>query len=214
MIIKRPGADEVVLIAMRHAESESNVACQYVGRTESRLSARGLEQAEALGHRLSSVSFDVVYSSDLGRAARTAQAITRHRDGEPVLDARLRERHYGVLEGLGYEHEVQERYPEVIARLDSYSSDYVIPTGESAEQVRDRVASFVDDVMAAHIGKTVLVVAHGGVVRALFWHLLDLPYRAVRRACSDNASVSAFRYSNGMWNLELWNDTGHLLGHL
>jgi len=214
MIIKRPGADEIVLIAVRHGESESNVACQYVGQTESCLSARGLEQADALGHRLSTAALDVVYSSDLGRATQTAQAVTRHHDGELVLDGRLRERHYGVLEGLGYKHEVQERYPQVIAQLDSYSSDYVIPSGESAKQVRDRVVSFVDDAMATHIGKTVLAVAHGGVVRALFWHLLDLPYRAVRRARSDNASMSVFRYSGGMWNLELWNDTGHLSGQL
>ncbi|MBU0596244.1 histidine phosphatase family protein, partial [Candidatus Bipolaricaulota bacterium] len=82
---------------------------------------------------------------------------------------------------------------------------------ESAQQVRDRVSAFVRDSVASYAGKTHLVVCHGGIVRALLWHLLDVPYRAARYARSDNTSLSVFRFFRGAWHLERWNDTGHLI---
>ena len=201
--------DEIRLIAVRHGETEANAACCYSGKLDTPLTAAGVAQARALGERFRAVHFDAIYSSDLSRARDTALAIARHHGVEPTLDRLLRERDYGDLENLSYD-DARTNYPEVFAKLDAYATDFPIPGGESAEQVRARVAAFVDRIVAEHLGQTVVAVAHGGILRALFWHLLDLPYRVVRRSRVDNTAVSAFRRVRGVWTLELWNDTGHL----
>ena len=209
MITRALPAEEILLIAVRHGETASNAARRFIGQGDSPLTERGEQQVVAVSERLRSETFDFLHASDLGRAARTADAIARYHDADPVQDARLRERHYGALEGLGFE-ESKRRYPEVFASFDRFSIDTPIPGGESAQQVRDRITTFLQDAVEAHPGKTHLVVCHGGIVRALLWHLLDLPYAAARYARSDNTSLSVFRFFRGRWHLERWNDTGHL----
>ena len=210
MITRALTSDEILLIAVRHGETESNAARRFIGQCDSPLSAVGCEQIVALGERLRVESIDRIHASDLGRAADTARAVAKHHAADPAFDERLRERHYGELEGLGFE-ESKRRFPEVFASFDRFSTDTPIPGGESAQQVRDRISAFLSESVDPHPGETHLVVCHGGIVRALFWHLLDLPYSAARYARSDNTSVSVFRFVRGRWHLERWNDTGHLV---
>ena len=210
MNLRTPAADEMILVAIRHGETEGNASRLYVGQTESPLSAQGVAQAAALGERLKHISLDAVYSSDLSRAADTAAAVAGHHSLDPTFDERLRERHYGVLEGGGYETEARERFSEVCDGLETASPAYAIPDGESAEQVRGRLSQFLNEIRAKHTGETVVAVAHGGVIRILLWHLLELPYPAAQYSRCENTSVSVFRFFRGGWHLDLWNDTGHL----
>jgi len=210
MITRALASDEILLIAVRHGETESNAARRFIGQGDSPLSALGRKQAAALGERLRDEAIDRIHASDLGRAADTAREMARHHSMDPVFDERLRERHYGALEGLSFE-ESKERFPEVFAAFDRFETDVPIPEGESAQQVRDRISAFVRDSITSQAGQAHLVVCHGGIVRGLLWHLLDVPYRAARYARSDNTSLSVFRFFRGMWRLERWNDTGHLL---
>ncbi|MBC8024185.1 MAG: histidine phosphatase family protein, partial [Burkholderiales bacterium] len=83
-------------IVVRHGQTEWNVEARIQGQGDSRLTAEGEAQARSIGERLTRERFDVLVSSDLGRAAATAQAIA-DRCGKPILlDPRLRERHFGV----------------------------------------------------------------------------------------------------------------------
>jgi len=209
MITRELASDEILLIAVRHGETESNAARRFIGQSDSPLSPTGLRQAIALGERLRGESIDRIHVSDLGRAVNTARELAKHHAADPSYDERLRERHYGELEGLGFE-ESKRRYPDVFATFDRYCTETPIPGGESAQQVRDRVAEFLAESVDSHPGETHLVVCHGGIVRVLLWHLLDLPYRAARYARSDNTSVSVFRFTRGAWRLERWNDMAHL----
>ena len=210
MNLRIPGPEEMIVVAIRHGQTESNAAKLYVGQSESPLSALGRRQAAALGERLRGATFDAVCASGLSRAADTAAAVTAHHAVDAILDPRLRERHYGVLDGVGFEEEAPIRFPDVCDGLRTASPDYVIPEGESAQHVRDRLARFMDDLLTAHIGQTVAAVAHGGVVRILLWTLLDLPYRVAQYSRCENTSVSVFRYFRGTWHLDLWNDAAHL----
>ena len=209
MNVAKGHPDEIRLIAVRHGETEANAAGRYSGKLDTPLTQDGVEQARALGERFRNVHFDVIYSSDLSRARNTARAIARHHDMEPIIDPNLRERGYGEMEGLAY-GEARSRFPEVFSQLDGFVTSYPIPGGESADQVRERVTTFVERIVREHQGQTVVAAAHGGILRALFWHLLELPYRVVRRSRCDNTAVSVFRYRKGVWMLEMWNDTGHL----
>ena len=210
MNLRTPAADEIILVAIRHGETEGNASRLFVGQTESPLSAQGVAQAAALGERLKDIPFDALYASDLSRAADTAEAVAGHHALVPVLDVRLRERHYGVLEGVGYESEARERFADVCDGLEASSPTYAIPGGESAAQVRTRLSEFLRELFAKHSGETVVTVAHGGLIRVLLWHLLELPYPVAQYSRCENTSISVFRHFRGNWHLDLWNDVAHL----
>jgi len=201
------------LLIARHGETEANAEGRYMGHSDSPLTPGGLEQVNRLAERLAKTSMDVLYASDLPRAAQTAQMIGDRCGLSVRLDERLRERDIGILQGLTDE-EARAEHPDVFRRLDSLSIDYAIPGGESASAFRARLASFLEDFTTSEDGGRVLLVAHGGVARCLLWHLLDIPYRASRWARSDNASVTAFVWKHSAWALERWNDAAHVDGDL
>jgi probable phosphoglycerate mutase len=197
------------LLVMRHGETEANAQRRYMGQDDSPLTSTGRQQVKAASARLGDAQIDAIYASDLLRAARTAEAIAAA-VGRPIrFDRRLRERDSGILQGL-VDDEARARHPEVFRQLDALVSDYAIPGGESADQVRQRVAVFVRDILDRHPAQNVLAVTHGGIARALIWHLLDVPYASIRWARCDNTSLSSFVHVRGAWALETWNDTAHL----
>src|SRR5215217_4614172 len=91
------------LIIVRHGQTEWNIRGIRQGFLDSPLTTKGLAQAKALGQRLGREKFTALYSSDLGRALQTAQEIANVTGHEIVTDARLRERHLGIFQGLNGE---------------------------------------------------------------------------------------------------------------
>jgi broad specificity phosphatase PhoE len=197
------------LLVVRHGETVANADGRYMGQGDSDLTLRGRDQIRAVSERLARLPIDIILASDLPRAARTAEAIGAASGLSVRLDERLRERDVGILQGLT-DAEGRARHPDVFRELDSLRVDYAIPGGESAKDVRTRLASLVDDLLEGAEGAYALAVAHGGVARGLLWHLLDVPFRASRWARCDNTSVSGFVCKHGAWVLERWNDTAHL----
>jgi broad specificity phosphatase PhoE len=201
--------EETRLFVVRHGETEANVQRRYMGQDDSPLTPTGRQQVRAASERLGSTRIDEIYASDLLRAARTAEAIATAAGLSIQFDKRLRERDSGILQGL-VDEEARSLHPEVFRELDALEPDYAIPGGESANQVRRRVADFARDVLNRHPAKNVLAVTHGGIARALIWHLLDVPYASIRWSRCDNTSLSSFVHACGAWALETWNDTAHL----
>ncbi len=91
------------LILVRHGQTEWNIKGIRQGHLDSKLTDGGVAQAKALGARLAREKFTALYSSDLGRAVQTAKAIADLTGHEIVTDARLRERHLGIFQGLNAE---------------------------------------------------------------------------------------------------------------
>jgi len=87
------------LYIARHGETEWNRAGKLQGHQDSPLTARGHHQAESLAVALNNKQITRVYSSDLGRAIQTARAVAKHLEVELIIDERLRERNFGILEG-------------------------------------------------------------------------------------------------------------------
>src|SRR4030065_38117 len=130
------------LIAIRHGETGWNKESRFQGHLNSALNDEGLAQAQALGERLAAERFDLLLSSDLGRALQTASAIAMRSGHEIVVEPRLRERRMGLFQGLTAA-EVQARYPDEYARFSTRDPDYVLPGGESVRQLfRRSVACF------------------------------------------------------------------------
>jgi probable phosphoglycerate mutase len=199
------------VIVVRHGQTEWNVEARIQGQGDSDLTTEGEAQARSLAQRLAAEKFDVLISSDLGRAAATAQAIA-DRCGKPiVLDARLRERHFGAGQGMTYE-EVDRAYPGAFARIRNVDPDFVIPGGESRRQFHDRVCGAMDSLATAHAGRTIVVVTHGGVLATFFRHVHAIPLEIAHPIAITNASYNVLRYDAGAWAVETWSDNAHLEG--
>jgi probable phosphoglycerate mutase len=204
-------ANATELVVVRHGETEWNATGKQQGHLDSPLTDTGLRQAEAIADALAARSFDLLYSSDLGRAYHTAERIAAKTGHEIITEPRLRERHLGVFQGLTMA-EVAEKLPEAYAGFTSGDPCYVIPGGESERQRYERIVGCVDGIAARHEGRRVVIVTHGGALTSLFRRAMGLPLGAPRTFSLFNASINTFHVTDGRWKLGTWGDTSHLKG--
>uniref|UniRef100_A0A5B7CBG0 Putative phosphoglycerate mutase-like protein 4 isoform X2 n=1 Tax=Davidia involucrata TaxID=16924 RepID=A0A5B7CBG0_DAVIN len=202
-------SDYAEIIVVRHGETAWNVDGRIQGHLDVELNEVGRRQAAAVADRLSKeTSISAVYSSDLKRAFETAHIIESY-CGVPkvVQDPDLRERHLGDLQGSVL-HEAAELKPNAYEACISSRTDQEIPGGgESLDQLYQRCTSSLQRVAMKHIGERVVVVTHGGVVRAL--HKRAAPTEKMQGKIL-NASVNIFHISGEEWIIKTWNDVNHL----
>lgn len=201
------------LLVIRHGETVWNVQERFQGHGDSPLTETGRRQVLALGRRMRRMNFDALISSDLGRARETAEIIAGQ-TGHPVAtDSRLRERNFGMLEGLTFD-EIAENHGLVLERLYADEPDYVVPGGESHRQHYARNIGFVEEWMGKNAGATAAIVVHGGVLDSLFRYTASLPLTRPRCYATTNASLSIFShgvfYGTLRWVIRTWGDVGHL----
>jgi 2,3-bisphosphoglycerate-dependent phosphoglycerate mutase len=196
-------------IIVRHGQTQWNYRGIRQGHLDSDLTARGIAQAKALGIRLAREHFTTLYSSDLGRAVHTARIIAASTGHEIVTDAQLRERHLGIFQGLDGD-QIRAKYPEEHRLHRTVGPDYVIPEGESVRQQVARNVAYLTQIAPKHLGETIVVVTHGGVLSGLFRHTFSIPFDAPRRFEFTNAGLNVFNYEKGNWFLQTWGDTSHL----
>jgi 2,3-bisphosphoglycerate-dependent phosphoglycerate mutase len=198
------------IIAVRHGETEWNKIEKQQGHLDSKLTELGIRQAQAMAHGLKKLTIDHFYSSDLGRAVQTASIISEAMHITFVPDSRLRERNLGILQGLT-KKEFDVKYPEDYIKLQSNDPDYRIPNGESVRDRYMRNISCAEDLSQLHYGKTILLVAHGGVLMSFIHKTLEIPLTSPRNFSLFNASINIFSISgNNRWTLEVWGDVNHL----
>jgi broad specificity phosphatase PhoE len=197
------------LIAVRHGETEWNVELRETGHLDSPLTPRGIQQAQALGHRLKGMGFDALYASDLRRAVQTAEIIGAINRKPVQLEPGLRERHMGVFQGLTRD-EISEKYPEQMATYERIGFLDIIPGGESAQERTDRSVWVLTELASRHPEQTIVVVTHGGFLTGFLGFVLGIPFSNGRRFRKENASFNAFEYLEPNWYLQTWNDISHL----
>lgn len=203
---------------VRHGETRSNLDRVFQGQLDTVLTDHGIEQARAVARVLSCQDFDAVYSSDLQRTAQTAREIVGERV-EITPDPRLREMHYGVLQGVSFadfrsvlaEHGVAETWGSGIFSENGMAA----PGGESITEMRERLVSFVEDLERNHPPEqqeNVLVVSHGGTLRLLMTILLQLPVEVRQSFAFANCSITrlilgADRVRLDCHNIVVWDDS-------
>jgi len=197
------------LILVRHGETAWNRERRMQGHTDTPLSELGRAQAAALGARMRNAVLSAIYSSDLSRAYDTAAAVAAHTGHEIRKDRQLRERTFGIFEGLTYD-EMAQRHPEVHAKFLSRDPDYALPGGESASQFFERSLACLDGIARRHAGETVMVVTHGLVLDTLYRAATGLPLHLKREAPLLNASLNTFRRADESWAMISWGDVEHL----
>ena len=196
-------------ILVRHGETYWNREGRIQGHLDSPLNAQGIAQARMLAARLRNEPFDVLVSSDLGRARSTAAIIALQTGHVVNADARLRERHYGIFQGTT-RGEAEAAHPDVYARYRNENVAHAIPGGESTEECFLRNQACLVELAARHAGKRVVAVAHGGVLDGLYRHVMRLPHVGARAFTIVNASLNWFSYEDGEWRLDRWGDAAHL----
>lgn len=158
------------LLFIRHAQSTLNAERRWQGQTDVPLSRRGLCEARALAETLRrearAAGYQRLVSSDLRRAVQTADVIGRVLGLTPELCAGLREGDAGAWSGLRFS-EVEARWPELFARFRGGEETLSMPGGESRLQVRRRARAVLETLYDDARRGAVLVVSHGGVLRAL-----------------------------------------------
>lgn len=155
------------VLLVRHGQSTWNAEGRWQGWADAPLSAIGEEQARAAAKHLPEV--ECVVSSDLQRARRTAELLCEGRDlGAVEIYRGIRERGVGDFEGMT-NPEIAERYPHLMGEDGTRPLD--IPGAEPIPSVITRVVAALSRIAAAHPGRAVLAVSHGGVIRALERHL-------------------------------------------
>jgi broad specificity phosphatase PhoE len=193
----------------RHGETEWNLVGREMGHLDSPLTARGLQQAEALARRLAGIGVELVYASDLGRAHHTGEIIATVCRVELVIEPGLRERNMGIFQGMTLA-EMEERFPAERRDYLTLGQEYVIPSGESARQRTERSVRVMTEIAGRHPRARVAVVTHGGFLKGFFEHVLGIGPGGGARFRRHNGSLSVFAYEESGWTLESWNDTGHL----
>jgi probable phosphoglycerate mutase len=203
--------ERTILFVVRHGETEWNLIGKQQGHLDSPLTESGIKQAHALANGLLGKGIEVIYSSDLGRAVRTAAIIGSRLDLSVNVDRRLRERHLGSMQGMT-KREFRDRFPEEFAAFESGDPEYALPGGESVRQRLERCVAACAELAARHPHGRVLIVAHGGLLSSLFYHALGIPLTEPRRFSLFNAAINSFSVCGDSWHLETWGDTSHLRG--
>ena len=194
---------------VRHGETEWNTERRIQGQIDIGLNETGLRQAAATGSRLTTAGIAALYSSDLKRAWVTAQAIGKALGLTPQPVPELRERHYGIFEGLTYD-EARDTHPEGYAAFEGRNADYDFTNGESLKAMFARVTGKLQALAATHRGQAVAVVVHGGVLDIVNRYVRGNPLEMPRDFLIPNAGINWIAAVDGKWSIETWGETAHL----
>jgi broad specificity phosphatase PhoE len=197
-------------ILVRHGETAWNAEGVIQGQSDQPLSDAGRRQAELVAARLGREPWELIYTSDSGRAVETAQIIHAARGGpDPLASPELRERSMGDWEGLTRE-QVEQRHPqEYIAWARDPGS--APPGGERTEQMAKRVTTFLQALVEHHPGGRLLLVTHAGPIKAIACAALGAPV-AGQRIWTANGSISRVKWDGEGLALLGLNDRCHLAG--
>lgn len=198
------------LLFVRHGETEWNRIGRWQGHADIPLADEGRQQAAMLAERLiaDSQPIDLIYASDLGRALETAQivAVALGQPVHPLVE--LREMHLGRWSGLT-SAEIRARYA---ADWDAFERGVDFRRGEHGETQADfraRVATVMERLVEEHPGQHLLVVTHGGTIRAAIYYVQQ------RLGVSEeifigNTSITEIAVRDGQYEIVRANDRSHL----
>jgi len=201
------------LIFARHGETADNRRLVFQGQSGKALNALGRAQAARLAERMRHHPPDVIVASDLERAHETARIVGEATGVTPELDPDLREVDVGLWTGKSHE-EVHELYPD---EWNAWASGIDVRRGggETYGELSERIERAVVSAATKYAGKRVLLVSHGGSIKAYVAKLLGVSADGMRALAGvGNCGLTAIERDlrTGKSRLHAWNDTAHLEG--
>ncbi|MBA2547610.1 MAG: histidine phosphatase family protein [Burkholderiaceae bacterium] len=201
------------LLLVRHGETAWNAEHRIQGHLDIPLSPMGMLQAAQLADCLTDEPITAIFSSELSRAWLTAAPLAARLGLDVIAEPRLRERSFGIFEGLTLD-EIAQRHPTEFAHWRARDLAWRPDGGESGEQLIDRVLAAIADIAALHVGQRVVLVSHGGVLDVIYRSARALPWNARREHQMLNAAVNRLTatVSPLILAIESWSDIAHLQG--
>lgn len=182
------------LTLVRHTSLNISSNICY-GQSDIDVSIKFDEELRVLREKLLNKEFDAIYSSPLQRCHKLAQALStddtlNFSERNIVLDDRLKELHFGDWELSSWDDIPRDIF-------DTWANDYANlapPKGETFSQLHLRAKSFVEDVSNHSQDKNILIITHGGLIRALIAEVLQIPLKRLFRMTIDYASVTQLEF--------------------
>lgn len=196
---------------VRHGETNWNVERRLQGHTDIDLNQRGEVQAVQMAKAIKAIDlkFDVLYTSDLQRAAKTAGAIEALFNTKAIVKESLRERHLGVLQGIRTD-EAPQREPELWRSHMSRDIHQDLRGGESIAKFAERIQTALEKIRLEHTGETILLVSHGGALDMMYRLASNQALDAEKAVSVPNASLNWISHDGNAWKVDSWADIGHL----
>ncbi|MFT6589604.1 MAG: putative phosphoglycerate mutase [Rhodoferax sp.] len=202
------------IIAIRHGETAWNVATRIQGKLDIGLNDHGHWQAQRVSQALALAGEPIhaIYASDLIRAWDTARAISEATGSPLQPHIGLRERGFGVFEGKTF-NEIEADSPEQAQRWRQRDPLWAPDGGESLQALRERIDHTVSELAARHLGEQIVLVAHGGVLDALYRAATGQEIQAPRTWDLGNTAINRLLWTPDGLTLVGWSDTRHLDDH-
>jgi alpha-ribazole phosphatase len=201
-----------LITLIRHGESIWNGERRIQGNQDPPLSPRGWRQAALLAARLGahlSRRPAALYASPLRRAVETAEVVAAAVSLPVMTESGLREMALGSWEGRTVP-EIQAASPGAYEAWLKDPQAHPAPGGERLQAFADRVVAAFERLQGIHPGADLILVAHGGPIKALLCHILGLEVRSLFRIKQDNTALSAVEVDGETRRVVLLNDTCHL----
>jgi broad specificity phosphatase PhoE len=198
------------LYLIRHGQSTSNLEGRIQGQKDVLLSEKGLRQAQALAKRLESLSFDLIYTSDLQRAKQTALCV--YPEERLISDQRLREIHLGIFEGRFW-NDLSEQERKEFSVYHAGPYDVKVPQGESSDDLRFRALDWLKDLP---LEGRVAAFTHGGLIVSILQSIIGRPsihYWQDQEGWGfhiENTSITQLNISSGYKTIARVSDAAHL----
>ena len=185
------------LTLIRHTALQIAPGICY-GQSDIDVAASFNAELATLKAKLANATFDAAYASPLQRCSKLAKAL---KQGEVLHDERLKELHFGDWEMQAWDEIPRETF-DVWAQ--NYA-DLAPPNGETFSQLQQRGLMFLNEMLNKHAEQNLLVVTHGGMIRAYLAHVLNMPLKGLFRFNIDYASVTQLDFSGTVPKIQFMN---------
>lgn len=158
------------ILIVRHGKTNWNKEKRAAGLTDIELNEEGISQANELKEKLKDVNIDLIISSPLKRAIKTAEIINEYHNKKIVIEEGATERNLGIYEGEPNEQ-------EIFNEIRYYTKNVPVEKGEDCQTYTKKVAKFLEETIKKYNGKidTLLIVSHGFFLRSAMWYFNGVP---------------------------------------
>ncbi len=190
------------IFLLRHGETDWNLEGRCQGFTDIDLNEHGIQQAAEIAQCLSKEKIDAIYSSDLKRALRTAEAIRQFHRLEVNVQHDLRELNHGQFEGLTFA-QIRDSYPDFMRSWRGEPAEILIPGGERLVDVAQRAWKAMERIAWSHLAhETVVVVSHHFPIVAILCQITGTPLNLYRSFRAEPCGLHGLDYDFiGGWRL-------------
>lgn len=187
----------------RHGQSKANELDLFLGHGDMDLTQKGFDQAQLLANHLSTISVDVIYSSDLLRAYHTAQATAKLKNLPVIKEKGLREIDCGEWDFMKFD-DLRVKFKDSFDVWVNNVAEARCDGGESVEEVQNRMVETIRKIADSNSGKTILIFSHATSIRCFAGYCTGKGKHGVSEIpWANNCSLTEVDYVNG--NFELIN---------